>query len=61
MKCYWMLQNSRVTAFTVFELSRENQKGEGKITPLPSPGRTQIKVVGKMKTIILKYFRKIYS
>ena len=56
-----MLQNSRVTAFTVFELSRENQKGEGKITPFPSPGRTQIKVVGKMKTIILKYFRKIYS
>ena len=29
IKCYWMLQNSRVTAFTVFELLRENQqKGE---------------------------------
>ena len=36
---YWMLQNSRVTAFTVFELLRENQLG-GKITPLP----TQIRV-----------------
>ena len=24
IKCYWMLQNSRVTAFTVFELLREN-------------------------------------
>ena len=35
-----MLQNSRVTAFTVFELLRENQL-EGKITPLPP---TQIRV-----------------
>ena len=26
-ECYWVLQNSRVTAFTVFELLRENQKG----------------------------------
>ena len=26
MKCYWMLQNARVTAFTVSELSRENQQ-----------------------------------
>ena len=36
IKCYWMLQNSRVTAFTVFELLRENQLG-GKITPSPLP------------------------
>ena len=27
IECYWMLQNSRVTAFTVFELLRENQLG----------------------------------
>ena len=33
IECYWMLQNARVTAFTVFELLRENQLGEGKITP----------------------------
>ena len=34
--CYWMLQNSRVTAFIVFELLRENQRGGGgKITPPP--------------------------
>ena len=33
--CYWMLQNSRVTAFIVFELLRENQLGGGKITPPP--------------------------
>ena len=25
---YWMLQNSRITAFTVFELLRENQLGK---------------------------------
>ena len=33
-KSYWMLQNSRVTAFTVFGLLRENQMsgGGGKIT-----------------------------
>ena len=32
IKCYWMLQNARVTAFIVAELLRENQQG-GKITP----------------------------
>ena len=35
IECYWMLQNSRVTAFTVFELLKENQLGGGKITPPP--------------------------
>ena len=36
IECYWMLQNSRVTAFTVFELLRENQLGSGsvKLPPL---------------------------
>ena len=29
IKCYWILQNTRVTAFTVFESLRENQQGEG--------------------------------
>ena len=37
IKCYWMLQNDRVTAFTVSELLREtNKQGGGrggKITP----------------------------
>ena len=32
MECYWMLQNARVTAFTISDLLRENQRG-GKITP----------------------------
>ena len=27
IECYWRLQNSRVTAFTVFELLKENQLG----------------------------------
>ena len=29
IKCYWILQNIRVTAFTVSELLRENQQGGG--------------------------------
>ena len=29
MKCYRMLQNARVTAFTVSELLRKKRKGEG--------------------------------
>ena len=38
-----MLQNARVTAFTLRELLRENQEG-GKITP-PSPScYTQIRI-----------------
>ena len=37
-ECYLMLQDSRVTTFTVFELLRENQLGGGgKITLPPSP------------------------
>ena len=37
IKCYWMMQNARVTAFTISELLRENQQRGvgGKITPLP--------------------------
>ena len=27
IKCYWMLQNSRFTVFTISELLRENQQG----------------------------------
>ena len=34
IRCYWMLQNARVLAFTVFELLRENQQ-RSKITPQP--------------------------
>ena len=34
MKTYHMLENARVTAFTVSELFRENQKGKGNIETL---------------------------
>ena len=44
IKCYWMLQNARVTAFTVSELLRENQQGAGGNYPLPPPPTTQIRV-----------------
>ena len=38
IRCYWMLQNVRVAAFTVSELFRENQQGGRgcKITPPPT-------------------------
>ena len=34
-KCYWILQNTRVTAFTVSKLLRENQQWGKIIPPLP--------------------------
>ena len=42
-----MLQNARITAFTVAELLRENQHGKGggdKITPHPFQIRAMIEV-----------------
>ena len=36
IKCYWMLQISRITAFTVFELLRDNQLGGGGGVKLPA-------------------------
>ena len=40
-KCCWILQNARVTAFTVSELLKENQQGV-KLPPAPPPS-TQIR------------------
>ena len=38
-----MLQKARVTAFTISELSWENQQGEGgKFTPSPYPPRLEL-------------------
>ena len=37
IKCYWMLQNARITAFTVSELLRKNQQGI-KLSPPPRLG-----------------------
>ena len=42
MKCYEMLKNSRVTAFTVSGLSRENQQGVKIPTP---PSRLGLKAL----------------
>ena len=36
-KCYWMQQNAIVTAFTVFELLRENQQMVKFLPPSPPP------------------------
>ena len=41
IKCYWMLQNTRVTAFTVSELLRENQQGGVKLPPPPTQNRVK--------------------
>ena len=35
IKCYWMLQNARVTAFTISELLREKQMEKIKLLPPP--------------------------
>ena len=44
-ECYWILQNARVTAFTVSELIRGKPQGVAKITaPPPSHTHTQIRV-----------------
>ena len=44
IKYYWMLQNSRVTALTVFELLRENQLGV-KLPSTHPPTQVRVKSV----------------
>ena len=47
IKCYWILQNARITAFTISELLKENKQREGKIKSTSLPIRfppTQIRV-----------------
>ena len=55
MKCYYMLQNASVIAFTFPELFRKNQQ-EVKLPPPPI--RVNKKVVGKIKD---EFKRKIIS
>ena len=46
IKCYWMLQNARVTAFTVSELWRENQHGGlSPPSPPPPPLRLRLRLI----------------
>ena len=61
-----MLQNARVTAFTVSKLLRENQQGEGvKITPPPPPPprhtHTLIRVKLEVKATIFITQKEISS
>ena len=54
-----MLQNSRVTAFTVFQLLRENQLGEGgKITPRPTP--PGLGLTSELRTIFKIKFKNLF-
>ena len=43
VKCYWIPQNARVTAFTVSALLRENQQGVGRGLKLHPPPRLRLK------------------
>ena len=43
IKCYWMLPNARITAFIIFELSKENQQGV-KLPPTPHPRHTHTQI-----------------
>ena len=52
-ECYWILQNFRVTAFTVLGLLRENQLGGGKISP-PSHPPPNIQITVKELNIKLE-------
>ena len=61
IKCYLILQNARVTAFTVTELLRENQQGGGGVKlPYPHPPRLGLKkTTGKliMKNVIFNLYK----
>ena len=61
MKSYGMLQNSRVTAFTVSDLLRENQQdgGEGGVKlppPPPPPPRLGLKALFVHKIVFFLSF-----
>ena len=62
IKCYWKLANSRVTAFTVFELVNENQQWEGELPPAPRIGliRKSLQKFSKVpqKTPLQSFFFK---
>ena len=48
-----MLQNAKVTAFTIFELLRENQLGGGKIIPPP-------RLVLNIGVLVIIFYGKIF-
>ena len=68
IKCYWMLQNSKVTTFTVSELLKENQQGGGgklPLTPSPRIGLTNwkysFKISPSFETDLSEHHYLIYS
>ena len=63
LKCCWILQNARVTAFTVSELFRENQQNGGSLKlprPAPKLGLSRIFSHG-IKSRIFKNFKNAFS
>ena len=61
IECYWMLQKSRVTALTVFELLRENQLGGGSKITSPSPRRLGLSELKVNQNISYSQIFKISS
>ena len=58
-----MLQNSRIKAFTVSELLRENQQGGvgvGKITPTPTLIQIRVKLHVKVYNVYNHNFHSIF-
>ena len=58
IKCYWMLQNGSVTAFTVSELLRKTNSG-GKITP--SPPRLGLRPEVRKKMFLQSFTLELYD
>ena len=61
IECYGMLQNSKVTAFTVFELLRENQLGDWgvKLPSFPNKIRVELAALGIKK--VFPCFVRVYT
>ena len=62
IECYWMLQNSRITAFTVFELLRENQLGGLNYPPFPTQinAKTRKYFFNTTNTTNKEHYQKVY-
>ena len=58
MKCYWMLQNTWVTNFTVSELLRENQHGLGVGKINLSPTQIRVKETNGGELLLTANFSK---
>ena len=64
IKCYWMLQNAWVRTFTISELLRENQLGEGvNLPPTQPPAQIRVKHIAffqwEFKSQIQTNFKRI--